>query len=61
MRVFQANRTADLVHKLMNTSDDLTLKQEVMLRTADLVHKLMNISDDQTLKEEVMIRTSEIL
>jgi hypothetical protein len=35
MRVFQANRTADLVHKLMNIYDEQTLKEEVMLRTLE--------------------------
>jgi len=35
MCFLQANRTADLVHKLMNISDDPTLKQEVMVQTVE--------------------------
>jgi hypothetical protein len=36
--VFQANRTADLVHKLMNVSDDAALKEEVIARTVEIIH-----------------------
>ena len=37
MCLFQANRTADLVHKLMNISDDLTFKEEVMIRSVEIL------------------------
>jgi hypothetical protein len=43
MYLFQGNRTADLVHKLMNISDDPTLKEEVMTRTLILIHIYSNI------------------
>jgi hypothetical protein len=38
MCLFQANRTAYLVHKLINISDDPTLKEEVMVRTAGILY-----------------------
>jgi hypothetical protein len=37
MCVFQANRTADLVHNLMNIYDDPKLKEEVMIETLEIV------------------------
>ena len=37
MCLLQANRTADLVHKLMNISDDPKLKEEVMIQTVDIL------------------------
>jgi len=37
MCFFQANRTADLVHKLMNISDDPNLKEEVIIPTVEIL------------------------
>ena len=47
MCLLQANRTADLVHKLMNISDDPKLKQEVMIRTLEntIIHIYGNIAN----------------
>jgi hypothetical protein len=45
--VFQANRTADLVHKLMNVSDDPTLKEEVMARTVEIIH-IYGVTDNSS-------------
>ena len=47
MCLLQANRTADLVHKLMNIFDDPKLKQEVMIRTLEntIIHIYGNIAN----------------
>jgi hypothetical protein len=37
MCLFQANRTAHLVHKLMNIYDDPDLKEEVMVRNSEIL------------------------
>jgi hypothetical protein len=42
MYVFQANRTAYLVHRLLNVSDDLTLKKEVMIPALEVTYIYSN-------------------
>ena len=37
MCLFKAKRTADLVHKLMNISDDPNFKEEVMKQTVEIL------------------------
>jgi hypothetical protein len=37
MSFFQANRIAGLAHKLMNISDDPTLKEEVMILSVEIL------------------------